>query len=219
MEQRQRPGTPPRPGPAHPPGAATAMPGMATVTLQPRRDADDDALVALARTGDTTAFARLVERHQDRAYAVALRITRSTADAAEAVQDGLVRCWRALPAFRGDAAFSTWLHRVIARVALDRAEALAARQAREVGPEAALEEPAETPVERDPAMARRLEALLATLSPAQRAVVTLFYLGGQPVDAVASALSLPNGTVKTLLHRARAVLRRAWLELDAEVER
>ena len=205
MEHRQRPGPLPRPG------AASAAP-------PPARGAEEEAL-PLARAGDTAAFGRLVERHQDRAYAVALRITRSPADAAEAVQEALVRCWKALPAFRGDASFPTWLHRVVARVALDRAEALATRRAREVGPEAALEEPADAPVERDPAMARRLERLLVTLSPAQRAVVTLFYLDDQPVDALASALSMPEGTVKTHLFRARAALRRAWQELDAEAER
>lgn len=210
MEQRQRPGTPPRPGVARSPRDATATP-------RPRHDADD-ALVALARTGDAAAFGRLVERHQDRAYAVALRITRSPAEATEAVQDGLVRCWRALPAFRGDAAFPTWLHRVVARVALDRAESLATRRARDVDVDHALDEPADLPAERDPAMARRLEGLLALLSPAQRAVVTLFYLEDQPVDAVAAALSIPEGTVKTHLFRARAALRRAWQELDAEVE-
>jgi RNA polymerase sigma-70 factor (ECF subfamily) len=172
--------------------------------------ADEAALLARARAGDTRAFGVLVERHQDRAYAVALRITRSPVEAAEAAQEGMVRAWRALPGFRGEAAFGTWLHRVVARRALDRAEALRARRGREVEEEAAHAEPADPPPERDLLLAERLERMLGNLSPAQRAAVTLYYLEGQGIDAVAAALDMPPNTVKTHLHRARASLREAW---------
>jgi len=174
--------------------------------------AGDQALVERARGGDAAAFRALVERHQDRAYAVALRITRSPAEAAEAAQEALVRAWQALPGFRGEASFGTWLHRVVARQALDRAEAMARRRGREVDP-AALDEAdaAGAPgAERDGVAARRLVRLLARLSPVQRAAVTLYYLEEQPVEAVAAALGLPRNTVKTHLHRARAALRDAW---------
>ena len=172
---------------------------------------DDRALVERARAGDRAAFQVLVERHQDRAYAVALRITRSPTEAAEAAQEALVRAWLALPGFRGDAAFGTWLHRVVARRALDRAEALERRRRREVGAALAEAQPGEPPAERDGVASRRLTRLLGALSPAQRASVTLHYLEDQPVEAVALALGLPENTVKTHLHRARAALREAWL--------
>jgi len=172
---------------------------------------DDRALVERARAGDRAAFQVLVERHQDRAYAVALRITRSPTEAAEAAQEALVRAWLALPGFRGDAAFGTWLHRVVARRALDRAEALERRRRREVGAALAEAQPGEPPAERDGVASRRLTRLLGALSPAQRASVTLHYLEDQPVEAVAGALGLPENTVKTHLHRARAALREAWL--------
>jgi RNA polymerase sigma-70 factor (ECF subfamily) len=126
-----------RPSPE--PLSSAGAPG-ATVAAgaRPESAADPDrALVERARTGDAAAFRRLVERHQDRAYAVALRITRSPAEAAEAAQEALLRSWLALPGFRGDAAFGTWLHRVVARCALDRAVALEARRAREVEAEQA----------------------------------------------------------------------------------
>jgi RNA polymerase sigma-70 factor (ECF subfamily) len=197
---------------------APGDPGVSVVArARPESSVDpDQALVERARTGDAAAFRRLVERHQDRAYAVALRITRSPADAAEAAQEALLRSWLALPGFRGEAAFGTWLHRVVARCALDRAVALEARRAREVEAGRAEEEPAEEPVERDPALARRLERLLARLSPAQRAAVTLYYLEELPVEAIAAALAMPENTVKTHLHRARAALRRGWSEAEEE---
>ena len=172
--------------------------------------AGERELVERARRGDQRAFAALAARHEDRAYAVALRITRSPAEAAEAAQEALVDAWRALPGFRGEAAFGTWLHRVVARRALDRAEAQARRRGREVAAAVAADHPAEPPAARDGVAARRLARLMAALSPAQRAAVTLYYLEEQPVEAVAAALGLPENTVKTHLHRARAALREAW---------
>lgn len=166
--------------------------------------------MARARAGDARAFGELVARHQDRAYAVALRITRSPSEAAEAAQEGLVRAWRALPGFRGEAAFGTWLYRVVARRALDRALAQRIRLGREVEEEAARGEPAEPPQERDHLLAGRLERMLDALSPPQRAAVALYYLEDQGVAEVAAALGLPENTVKTHLHRARASLREAW---------
>jgi RNA polymerase sigma-70 factor (ECF subfamily) len=195
--------------------AATETPGPATETLADgtgpgRAAAEDRALVARARRGDEAAFEALVLRHQDRAYAVALRITREPDEAAEAAQESLVRAWRALPCFHGDASFGTWLHRVVARRALDRAESLARRRGREVETSWAATEPAEPARERDGVAARRLERLLPRLSPAQRAAVTLHYLEDEPVAAVAAALGMNENTVKTHLSRARAALRAAW---------
>ena len=73
----------------------------------------------------------LVERHQDRAFGLALRIVRSQVDAEDVAQEAFVRAWQALPRFRGDSTFGTWLHRIVARRALDRAVSLRDRQRRE----------------------------------------------------------------------------------------
>ncbi len=173
------------------------------------RENDERALVERARRGDRAAFGALVERHQHRVYALALRITCSPAEAAEAAQDALVRAWRALPTFRGDSAFGTWLHRVVVRRALDRAQALEGRRRREVSSDAALAVPDEPRPPSDPWAARRLERLLGILTPAQRATVTLHYLEDQPVETVAGALGMPENTVKTHLYRARAAMREA----------
>src|SRR5438132_4141901 len=104
----------------------------------PRRSVEDEsAWVERAQAGDQEAFRMLVERHRDRAYGLALRIVRSPADAEDVAQEAFSRAWRALPRFRGESAFGTWLHRIVARRALDRAVALRGRLQRETSLEAA----------------------------------------------------------------------------------
>ena len=169
---------------------------------------DDWDLVARARARDTGAFRELVERHRTRAYGLSLRMLRSPADAEEVTQDAFVRAWLALPQFRGESRFSTWLHRIVARRALDRAEVLKRRRDREVGVEA-MEHLAEERVETSGA-ALAMERMVAGLSDMQRAVVTLFYYEGRSVEQVAGVLGLPTGTVKTHLSRARSALRNSW---------
>ncbi|HEU4724788.1 MAG TPA: sigma-70 family RNA polymerase sigma factor [Candidatus Eisenbacteria bacterium] len=185
---------------------------------------DEPELLARCRAGESAAFAVLVERYRDRAYGLAVRIVRSAPDAEEVAQDAFVSAWRSLGAFRGDAAFATWLYRIVWRKALDRVERLRTRGRREV----AVDDPAR--VEAESALhspgaagglgggaggvtaddASRLERLLATLSELSRAVVTLYYYEDRSVSDVAAALGIPEGTVKTHLFRARAALRAGW---------
>lgn len=168
-------------------------------------------LLERARAGHEDAFRILVERHRGRAYGLALRITRSATDAEDAAQEAFVRAWLALPRFRGEASFGTWLHRIVARRALDRSIEARRREARETSLEAARELADEAGGERDTLLARRLERLMDRLSAPQRAVVALFYQEDQSVEHIADALGIPENTVKTHLSRARAALREAWL--------
>src|SRR5262245_61998045 len=177
--------------------------------------ADERRLIARAQAGDTAAFRTLVERHQARAHALAVRILRSPSDAEEVAQDAFVRVWTALPGFRGESTFATWLHRIVARRAFDRALVLKNRRVRE-RPEESLPEPAVDATDTDPLQAARLERMVAKLSPAQRAVVTLFYYEGSSVEQVAIVLGMPENTVKTHLLRARAALRVAWTRASGE---
>ncbi len=172
---------------------------------------DDAELVARARARDTGAFRELVERHRARAFGLALRMLRSPADAEEVTQDAFVRAWLALPQFRGESRFSTWLHRIVARRALDRAEVLKRRRGRETFVEAAEHLAGEPGDTEGAAHAMRLERMVAGLTGAQRAVVTLFYYEGRSVEQVAGILGMPAGTVKTHLSRARAALRESWM--------
>lgn len=165
-------------------------------------------LIRRAKNGDDQAFARLVEACLDQAYRLALRIV-GPSDAEDALQDALYKAWRALPGFRGEAKFSTWLYRIVWRTCIDRGrrvEALpletdvpAAHEAS--GPELQWEE-AET--------RREVEEALMELPVVYRTVLTLFYLEDVPVREIAQILEVPLGTVKTHLHRARAALRRVW---------
>jgi RNA polymerase sigma-70 factor (ECF subfamily) len=172
----------------------------------------DDELVRRARAGDAEAFRSLVDRHADRALALARRILRSPSDAEEVAQDAFVRAWRALPRFRGDSAFSSWLYRIVARQAFDRSAVLKSRRSREAGIEGVEDLPAGSGGADDEALgrARQLERLVAALPETQRIVVTLFYFQDRSVEEVAGTLRMPENTVKTHLNRARAALRAAW---------
>jgi RNA polymerase sigma-70 factor (ECF subfamily) len=172
--------------------------------------AQERALVARAREGDEEAFRGLVERHKDRAYGLALRLLRSESDAEEVAQDAFVRAWRALGDFREEAAFGTWLYRIVWRRAIDRAAVLRSRREREAPLAEVGTSTVETAVADDPARgttAARWARLTEGLSAVQQAVVTLYYYQDLPVRDVARALDLPENTVKTHLSRARSALR------------
>ncbi|MBI1799298.1 MAG: sigma-70 family RNA polymerase sigma factor [Candidatus Eisenbacteria bacterium] len=179
------------------------------------RDADDQrSWITSAQRGDQDAFRRLVERHRDRAYGLARRILRSEADAEDVAQEAFVRVWQALPQFRGDAGFGTWLYRIVAHRSFDRLEQLKRRRERETTLDDASESAESVGGDDDAGRSRRLERLIADLSPPQRAAVTLYYYGDAPVEQVAETLDLPVNTVKTHLRRARAALREAWLRAE-----
>ncbi len=181
------------------------------------REARVRELVERARAGDQAAFRELVTLHQDRAFGLALRITRSRADAEEVAQDAFVRAWLGLSRFRGESSFATWLHRIVARRALDRLRELKAVRGHEVEVDEAeiLPDPAgpgAAGADLEAAMrAKRLERLVLELPAAQRAAVTLYYYEDRSVEQVAAVLGMPENTVKTHLSRARAALRAAWL--------
>ena len=192
----------------------SAMEAQAAPPAAPAGDdrAAERELVRRAQAGDEGAFRRLVGLHGDRAHALALRILRSASDAEEVAQDAFVRAWRSLPRFRGESAFSSWLYRIVARRAFDRAAVLKGRRARETGIEVGEELPvgAAGPDAEAQARVRLLARLVAALPEAARAVVTLYYYQDRSVAEVARTLRMPENTVKTHLSRARAALRAAW---------
>ena len=169
--------------------------------------------IGRARAGDQAAFRKLVERHSSRAIGLARRMLGSDVEAEEVAQDAFLRAWRALPRFRGDSSFSTWLHRIVVRRALDRSATLKVRRALETGlTEGQESAQATTPGGLGREQAMRLDRLLASLSGVQRAAVVLYYYEDRSVEQVAQAMGIPAGTVKTHLHRARAQMRAGWVE-------
>jgi RNA polymerase sigma-70 factor (ECF subfamily) len=194
-------------------GVPAAARRARAVAADERALAEERLLVDRARGRDEGAFRMLVDLHRDRAYGLALRITRSASDAEDVAQEAFVRAWAALPGFRGDSRFGTWLHSIVARRALDRAETLRTRRNREANLDALPEPSAPAPAAaaRDPLLARRLDRLMHELSGPQRAVVALFYGQDHSVEDIAATLAMNENTVKTHLARARTLLREAWL--------
>jgi RNA polymerase sigma-70 factor (ECF subfamily) len=158
--------------------------------------------------GDTEAFGELFRRHRERLWAVALRTVCDPDEAADALQDAMISAFRRAADFRGDAAVTTWLHRIVVNAALDRLRRKASRPAISGGSEQAFEAVmAQSP---DPARASdtRLDvnAALQVLQPQQRAALVLVDMLGFSVDDAAAVLGVSPGTVKSRCARARARL-------------
>lgn len=166
---------------------------------------EERALVLAAQSGDRTAFAGLVHRHQRRAYAVARAIVLSHDDAEDAVQEGFLHAFRALERFRPEQAFGAWLHRIVANAALDIARRRKVRDADEL-PET-LSSPHRDPAEADELRARLAQAL-STLGERQRSVIVLHDVEGYKHAEIGTLLGIPEGTARSDLHHARAHLRR-----------
>jgi RNA polymerase sigma-70 factor (ECF subfamily) len=164
----------------------------------------DLRLLELHRAGDPEAFGELVRRHRDRLWAVALRTLGDPEDAADAVQDALLSAYRAASGFRGDAAVTSWLHRIVVNACLDRVRR---RQARPVVPLSDVDPGPLTPDRTsDTDTALDVAAALATLPVDQRAALVLVDVQGFSVEAAAQVLGVPVGTVKSRCARGRARL-------------
>ncbi len=168
----------------------------------------ESALVERGRHGDLEAFDGLVAAYQDWVYNVAYRITGNAEDARDAAQETFVKAFRALPRYRPQAAFGTWLYRIAVNTALD-----IVRRRRAVPP-ASLDDAIlpggvynpEEEAERGE-VRRRVHQALQRLSPEHRAVVVLRDLQGLAYEEIAAVLGIPVGTVRSRLSRARDALR------------
>lgn len=156
--------------------------------------------------GDRDAFGELVRRHRDRLWAIALRTLGDREEAADALQDGLLSALRSAASFRGEAAVTTWLHRIVVNACLDRARRLAARPAVPLGETGAAEPAVRRDVLADRDTELVVQAALATLTLEHRAAVVLVDVFGYPVAEAAEILGVPEGTVKSRCARARARL-------------
>ncbi len=199
--------TPPDPAAQDPAAQDPAAQDPADLGAALRETADRDLLAAHV-AGNPDAFAELVRRHRDRLWAVALRTLGDPDEAADALQDALLSAFRRADTFRGDAAVTTWLHRIVVNACLDR---LRRRKARPAEPlpddpdrELALAGPADVADQR--AVRLDVEAALATLPVEQRAALVLVDLHGFSVADAAAVLDCPVGTVKSRCARARVRL-------------
>ena len=169
-------------------------------------DVNDRAILSSHLQGDPNAFAALVSLHRERLWAVALRTLGDRDDAADALQDALLKAYRSAASFRGEAAVSTWLHRIVVNACLDRVRR---RQARPTVPlpdyaDQALANPTDVFATRDTAL--DVQAALAELPAEQRAALVLVDVQGYPVAEAAEILGVAVGTVKSRCARGRARL-------------
>lgn len=175
-------------------------------------------LVELARAGDRDAFGELVRLHQHEVYTLAVRLVHDRDLASDVTQDAFVRAWRAMPSFRGESKFSTWLHRITVntawthrtrrnRVRLDPLDSLPADpEAESLEPERAGESALVAPT---------IEDALAGLSLSVRSVVVLKDIYDWTHAEIADHLDISVTAAKVRLHRGRKELRtrlREWRE-------
>jgi RNA polymerase sigma-70 factor, ECF subfamily len=171
----------------------------------------DADLVSRAQAGRLDAFEELVRRHRLGTYRVALRMLGNESDAEDATQDAFVQAWRKLAGFRADAAFSTWMYRIVTNRCLNM---LRARRRTEPLPT-----DREAPASRPDRIAEGrwqvddLTRAIGRLTPEQRAPLVLRELEGLTYEEIAAALELSIPAVKSRLHRARLDLlsaMRSW---------
>ncbi|MCC5576868.1 RNA polymerase sigma factor SigM [Microtetraspora sp. AC03309] len=157
--------------------------------------------------GDPHAFSEIVKRHRDRMWAVALRTLGDPDEAADAVQDAFVSAYRKAESFRGEAAVTTWLHRIVVNACLDR---MRRKSVRPVADDELIEAAErDTPMpdqagEREVSM--DVSAALKVLPADQRAALVLVDMMGYSVEDAAGVLGVPAGTVKSRCARGRAKL-------------
>ena len=168
----------------------------------------DPILVKRAKDGDRRALAALCERHAPRVERLAHHLLRDAEDARDASQDALARLCAKLGQFRGESAFSTWLHRLTVNACRDVAQRQLARRCEP------LEEDPREARDGDPARAAEaselraaLGACLAEIPPAQATVVVLKHAFDFSFEEIAGGEGMPVGTAKCYAHRARAGLR------------
>jgi RNA polymerase sigma-70 factor (ECF subfamily) len=198
--------------------------GRPTVPIT--NDTPDGELVRRAADGEEAAFAAIMQRHNQLLFRTARSIVKSDTEAEDVLQDAYLRAWRALAGFRADAKLSTWLVRIVANEALGR---LRRKRAPVIPLDAAMHT-----IERetgtslgdiagDPpdhiAMRGQLRALIEAridcLPDAFRTVFMLRAVEEMSVGEVARALDIPEATVRTRFHRARALMRESLAsELD-----
>jgi RNA polymerase sigma-70 factor (ECF subfamily) len=178
----------------------------------------DAELLAAHVAGDPEAFGQLYARHRDRLWAIALRTMGNREDAADGLQDGLVAAYRRAGTFRGDAAVTTWLHRVVVNACLDRLRAAKVRRAEalpddleERGDRGSLRSAAREsadPADHAGRAEQRLLVLeaLRTLPEEQRVALVLVDMEGYAIAEAAQVLDCAVGTVKSRCSRGRARL-------------
>jgi len=186
----------------------------------------DRVLIESAQKGDKLAFKQLVQRHQRRAFAIALGLLRDENDAREVVQEAFLRVHRGLDSFHGGSAFFTWLYRIVTNLSIDLMRKPGRREA-ELDESREIDE-ADIPllsridgadpldVLRRGEIRNKLEAALAALPAYHRGVIVMREVEGMSYEEMAEAMGVSKGTIMSRLFHARQKLQRALADCYAE---
>jgi RNA polymerase sigma-70 factor, ECF subfamily len=189
-------------------------------------EVSDASLVQRTLQGDTPAYNSLVQRYQRQVYNLAYRMLNSAEDASDIVQETFIRAYGALSSFRQDASFLTWLYKIASNLCIDLLRSRRSKSTLsldlelEEGREPATDRylgPEETAVRG--AVGDVVHKAVMNLPERYRIVIIMRHLRSMSVDEIAQELSLPSGTVKTHLFRAREMLRerlRPVLDMEAD---
>jgi RNA polymerase sigma-70 factor (ECF subfamily) len=202
-------------------------PGLPSNLAERRREAEEDrALVERAQAGDKAAFRKLVERHQRRAFAIAIGLLRDENDAREIVQEAFLRVYRSLDKFQGGSSFFTWLYRIVTNLAIDHMRRPARREQELVDAGQSEEDPPMqllAPADGDPGelirrreIAERIQRALDALPPYHRAVILMREVEGMSYQEMAEAMNVSKGTIMSRLFHARQKLQRTLAECYRE---
>ncbi len=185
--------------------------------MNTREPSPDSELVEGARSGDAEAFGELVERHEGMIYGLCLKILGNPEDAEDCLQEVFIKAFEALPGFRQEARFSTWLYRIaynacLMRLRKKKLDTVPLDRPVRLGGDVLERDLADwTTDPRADVMNEELGAVLAqhidALSPENRVVFVLRDIHGLSTDDTASVLGLSVPAVKSRLHRARLYLR------------
>ncbi|MGD8440800.1 MAG: RNA polymerase sigma factor [Holophagae bacterium] len=171
-------------------------------------NASSARLAERSAAGDLSAFEALYHQHLGRVFALCLRMCGNRSEAEELTQEAFIRAWRKLPSFRGESAFSTWMHRLTVNVVLGHKRSSGRREDREaVAGERWYDDG--TITRDNPASTLDLERAIATLPDRARVVFVLHDIEGYTHAEIASITDVAEGTSKAQLSRARLLLRKA----------
>ena len=183
------------------------MTAVALLDLQPHDESSQAADAALAAHGDRRAFERLYQANSSRVFSLCMRMVADRPLAEELTQDVFVRAWDKLSLYRGESAFSTWLHRMAVNVVLNQRKSAGRDKKRFGSEETELDDIVHPRGFPSPGLRLDLEDAIASLPPGARRVFVLHDVEGFRHEEIAEQLGITSGGSKAQLHRARMLLR------------
>ena len=186
---------------------------MASIQSRASKAASDAELIVRAQRGDEEAFTALFDAHKRRVYSLCLRMTGDTAEAEDLAQEAFLQLFRKIATFRGESAFSTWLHRLVVNVVLMHLRKKGLQQVSLDEPDSSQEEPVRREYgDDDKRLLHSIDRITLSraiegLPPGYRAVLVLHDVEGYEHNEIAQILDCSVGNSKSQLHKARLKLR------------